>query len=284
MQLRSRQQLCTLVLVGAALATSACGTPSAPSPDAPAPTSPSAPTSPDAPAPQPRDSDDPPRSRILNWLRLGPNGEGTPLWYDPLKDGDCGDEQLAASRVQPIPRAGAILCEAAMTNDPELWRQGEEALAAAPAPGSCWEEETVAGLQRLVDFHRREPEAVPDLRVPAGTACPIVLDGLVSPLAPGVEGLEIPISTCGGAPVFLQGNVTWMPPEGIRGVSVGATSVPVQEGNGSLFFRAPPSDVVGHVPVTVSDADWPVNGQGYLVYEVPATACPTPPPMPTPTP
>lgn len=278
MQLRSRQQLCTLVLAGAALATSACGTSSPdPAPTTPAPTSSGSANPTDSPTPQASESDDPPVSRILSWLRMGPNGEGTPLWYDPLKDGDCGDEQLLASRVQPIPRAGAILCEAAMTNDPELWRQGEEALAAAPPPGSCWEEETVSGLQRLVEFHRREPEAVPDLRVPAGTACPLVLEGLVSPLAPGVEGLEIPVSTCGGAPVFLQGNIEWVPPEGIRAVSVGTTSVPVQEGNGSLFFRAPPSDVVGHVPVFVSDADWSVGGQGYLVYEVPATACPAPP-------
>ncbi|MEX5255880.1 hypothetical protein [Kocuria arenosa] len=215
---------------------------------------------------------------------MGPNGEGTPLWYDPLKDGDCGDEQLLASRGQPIPRAGALLCEAATTNDPELWRQGEEALAAAPAPGSCWEEETVAGLRRLVEFHRRTPEAVPELEVPDGTACPLVLEGLLSPLAPGVEGLEIPVSTCGGAPVFLQGNLEWVPPEGIRAVSVGATAVPVQEGNGSLFFRAPPSDVAGPVPVSVTDADWPVGGQGYLVYQVPAAPCPGPPPKPAPAP
>jgi hypothetical protein len=65
---------------------------------------------------------------------------------------------------------------------------------------------------------------------------------------------------------------------------VGAAVVPVQQGNGSLFFRAPPSDVAGPVPVTVSDADWPVGGRGYLVYQVPAAACPDPPPVPAPTP
>ena len=285
MQLRSRQRLGLLVLAGAALVTSACG----PSPGPPPETAPPPDTaSPASPAPG-----EPRVSRILTWLRMGPTGEGTPLWYDPLKDGDCGDEQLLASRGQPIPRAGALLCEAATTNDPELWRQGEEALATTPAPGSCWEEETVAGLQRLVEFHRRAPEAVPELRVPDGTACPLVLESLVSPLAPGLEGLEISVSTCGGAPVFLQGNLEWMPPEGIRAVTVGATEVPVQQGNGSLFFRAPPSDVTGHVPVSVTDADWPVGGLAHLVYEVPATACPGPPtaspapagpPAPSPTP
>ncbi|MEX5236531.1 hypothetical protein [Kocuria arenosa] len=277
MRLRSRQQLCALVLAGAALATSACGTSPDPPPDDPAPASSESAAPSGSATPQPSESGAPPVSRILTWLRIGPNGEGTPLWYDPLKDGDCGDEQLLASRGQPIPRAGALLCEAATTNDPELWRQGEEALAAAPAPGSCWEEETVAGLGRLVEFHRRAPEAVPELRVPDGTACPLVLESLVSPLAPGVEGLEIPVSTCGGAPVFLQGNLEWMPPEGIRAVTVGATEVPVQQGNGSLFFRAPPSDVTGHVPVSVTDADWPVGGLAHLDYEVPATACPGPP-------
>ena len=285
MQLRSRQRLGLLVLAGAALVTSACG----PSPGPPPETAPPPDTaSPASPAPS-----GPRVSRVLTWLRMGPTGEGTPLWYDPLKDGDCGDEQLLASRGQPIPRAGALLCEAATTNDPELWRQGEEALATTPAPGSCWEEETVAGLQRLVEFHRRAPEAVPELRVPDGTACPLVLESLVSPLAPGLEGLEISVSTCGGAPVFLQGNLEWMPPEGIRAVTVGATEVPVQQGNGSLFFRAPPSDVTGHVPVSVTDADWPVGGLAHLVYEVPATACPGPPtaspapagpPAPSPTP
>ena len=276
MQLRSRQRLGLLVLAGAALVTSACG----PSPGPPPETAPPPDTaSPASPAPG-----EPRVSRILTWLRMGPTGEGTPLWYDPLKDGDCGDEQLLASRAQPVPRAGALLCEAATTNDPELWRQGEDALAAVPAPAGCWEEETVAGLQRLVEFHRRAPEAVPELRVPDGTACPLVLESLVSPLAPGLEGLEISVSTCGGAPVFLQGNLEWMPPEGIRAVTVGATEVPVQQGNGSLFFRAPPSDVAGPVPVTVSDADWPVGGLAHLVYEVPATACPDPPPVPAPTP
>ena len=276
MQLRSRQRLGLLVLAGAALVTSACG----PSPGPPPETAPPPDTaSPASPAPS-----GPRVSRVLTWLRMGPTGEGTPLWYDPLKDGDCGDEQLLASRAQPVPRAGALLCEAATTNDPELWRLGEEALAAAPAPVSCWEEETVAGLQRLVEFHRRAPEAVPELRVPDGTACPLVLESLVSPLAPGLEGLEISVSTCGGAPVFLQGNLEWMPPEGIRAVTVGATEVPVQQGNGSLFFRAPPSDVTGHVPVSVTDADWPVGGLAHLVYEVPATACPDPPPVPAPTP
>ncbi|MFW3387275.1 UNVERIFIED_CONTAM: hypothetical protein RF648_14835 [Kocuria sp. CPCC 205274] len=293
MQLRSRQLVCALVLAGAALTVPACGASpgSSPSPPAPDPSGSANPSGSAAPAgsavPSPSESGDPPVSRILTWLRIGPNGEGTPLWYDPLKDGDCGDEQLLASRGQPIPRAGALLCEAATTNDPELWRQGEEALAAAPAPGSCWEEETVAGLQRLVEFHRRAPEAVPELRVPDGTACPLVLEGLISPLVPGLEGLEIPVSTCGGAPVFLQGNLEWMPPEGIRAVTVGATEVPVQQGNGSLFFRAPPSDVTGHVPVSVTDADWPVGGLAHLVYEVPATACPGPPtagPAPTGTP
>lgn len=289
MQLRSRPRLGTLVLAGAVLVTSACGTSSgpppatAPPPDTASSTSP-APVAPGSAAPPPGGSGEPRVSRILTWLRMGPTGEGTPLWYDPLKDGDCGDEQLLASRAQPVPRAGALLCEAATTNDPELWRLGEEALAAAPAPVSCWEEETVAGLQRLVEFHRRTPEAVPELRVPDGTACPLVLEGLLSPLAPGVEGLEIPVSTCGGAPVFLQGNLEWVPPEGIRAVAVGAAVVPVQEGNGSLFFRAPPSDVAGPVPVTVSDADWPVGGQGYLVYQVPAAPCPGPPPAPAPTP
>ena len=289
MQLRSRQLVCALVLAGAALTAPACGgspgsSPSPPASDPSGAANPSGFAAPSGSAvPSPSESGDPPVSRILTWLRIGPNGEGTPLWYDPLKDGDCGDEQLLASRGQPIPRAGALLCEAATTNDPELWRQGEEALATTPAPGSCWEEETVAGLQRLVEFHRRAPEAVPELRVPDGTACPLVLESLVSPLAPGLEGLEISVSTCGGAPVFLQGNLEWMPPEGIRAVTVGATEVPVQQGNGSLFFRAPPSDVVGHVPVSVSDADWSVGGQGYLVYEVPATACPVPPTVaPTP--
>lgn len=276
MQLRSRQRLGLLVLAGAALVTSACG----PSPGPPPETAPPPDTAPPAsPAPG-----EPRVSRILTWLRMGPTGEGTPLWYDPLKDGDCGDEQLLASRAQPVPRAGALLCEAATTNDAELWRQGEDALAAVPAPAGCWEEETVAGLRRLVEFHRRAPEAVPELQVPDGTACPLVLEGLLSPLAPGVEGLEIPVSTCGGAPVFLQGNLEWVPPEGIRAVSVGAAVVPVQQGNGSLFFRAPPSDVAGPVPVTVSDADWPVGGQGYLVYQVPAAACPDPPSAPAPAP
>lgn len=278
MRSRFRRHLCALALAGTALATAACGTSSDPPPDA------TAPASPDSATLEPRASDGPQGSRILNWLRMGPNGEGTPLWYDPLKDGNCGDEQLLASRAQPIPGAGAILCEAAVTNDEELWRQGEEALAAAPPPSSCWEEETVAALQRLIEFHDQDPDAVPDLRVPAGTACPLVLESLVSPLAPGVEGLEIPVSTCGGAPVFLQGNIEWVPPEGIRAVSVGTTEVPVQEGNGSIFFRAPASDVAGHVPVTVSDADWPVSGQGYLVYRVPTLPCPTPPPSAAPTP
>lgn len=296
MQLRSRQRLCTLVLAGAALAVPACGASPAPPAGEPAPTSsgsraasdsaapPGSAVPPGSATPDPSDSGDPPVSRILTWLRMGPTGEGTPLWYDPLKDGDCGDEQLLASRAQPIPRAGAVLCEAATTNDPELWRQGEEALAAAPAPAGCWEEETVAGLRRLVEFHRRTPETVPDLRVPDGTACPLVLESLVSPLAPGVEGLEIPVSTCGGAPVFLQGNLEWVPPEGIRAVTVGVTEVPVQQGNGSLFFRAPPSDVTGYVPVSVSDADWPVSGLAYLVYQVPAVACPSPPPTAAPAP
>ena len=290
MQLRSRQLVCALVLAGAALTAPACGgspgsSPSPPASDPSGAANPSGFAAPSGSAvPSPSESGDPPVSRILTWLRIGPNGEGTPLWYDPLKDGDCGDEQLLASRGQPIPRAGALLCEAATTNDPELWRQGEEALATTPAPGSCWEEETVAGLQRLVEFHRRAPEAVPELRVPDGTACPLVLESLVSPLAPGLEGLEISVSTCGGAPVFLQGNLEWMPPEGIRAVTVGATEVPVQQGNGSLFFRAPPSDVTGHVPVSVTDADWPVGGLAHLVYEVPATACPDPPPVPAPTP
>ena len=290
MQLRSRQLVCALVLAGAALTAPACGgspgsSPSPPASDPSGAANPSGFAAPSGSAvPSPSESGDPPVSRILTWLRIGPNGEGTPLWYDPLKDGDCGDEQLLASRGQPIPRAGALLCEAATTNDPELWRQGEEALATTPAPGSCWEEETVAGLQRLVEFHRRAPEAVPELRVPDGTACPLVLESLVSPLAPGLEGLEISVSTCGGAPVFLQGNLEWMPPEGIRAVTVGATEVPVQQGNGSLFFRAPPSDVTGHVPVSVTDADWPVGGLAHLVYEMPATACPDPPPVPAPTP
>ncbi len=284
MQLRSRQLVCALVLAGAALTVPACGASPGSSPSPPA-SDPSGSANPSgSAAPSPSESGDPPVSRILTWLRIGPNGEGTPLWYDPLKDGDCDDEQLLASRGQPIPRAGALLCEAATTNDPELWRQGEEALAAAPVPGSCWEEETVAGLQRLVEFHRRAPEAVPELRVPDGTACPLVLESLVSPLVPGLEGLEIPVSTCGGAPVFLQGNLEWMPPEGIRAVTVGATEVPVEQGNGSLFFRAPPSDATGHVPVSVTDADWPVGGLAHLVYEVQATACPDPPPMPAPTP
>ena len=112
MQLRSRQRLGLLVLAGAALVTSACG----PSPGPPPETAPPPDTaSPASPAPS-----GPRVSRVLTWLRMGPTGEGTPLWYDPLKDGDCGDEQLLASRAQPVPRAGALLCEAATTNNPEL--------------------------------------------------------------------------------------------------------------------------------------------------------------------
>ncbi len=283
MQRSSRKRLCVLVLAAAALAVPACGGPPGPDPAPSAPAPPGSGTATDPAAPPgattpPGDPGDPPVSRILTWLRMGPTGEGTPLWYDPLKDGECDDEQLLDSRGQPIPRAGAILCEAARSNDPELWREGEEALAAAPAPGSCWEEETVAGLRRLVDFHRRAPEVVPEFRVPDGTACPLVLESLVSPLAPGVESLEIPVSTCGGAPVFLQGNLEWVPPEGIRAVTVGTAAVPVEQGNGSLFFRAPASDVTGHVPVVVSDADWPVGGLAHLVYQLPASPCPAAPP------
>ncbi|MFI7741835.1 hypothetical protein [Kocuria rhizosphaericola] len=46
----------------------------------------------------------------------------------------------------------------------------------------------MAGLRRLVEFHRRAPEAGPGLRVPDGTARSLVLESLVAPLAPGVEG------------------------------------------------------------------------------------------------
>lgn len=216
----------------------------------------------------------------LKRMRLGPSGPGDPLWYDPIREMDCTDEHLVASRVQQVPLAGHLLCRAATENDDALWAQGEEVLAGVGAPKNCWEQETVTALQELVEFHRQHPGASPSFEDRPGTACPLVLESIESPLAPGVVGLEIPVSVCGGAPVFLHGNIEHLPPGSVRAVTVGATRVPVQEGNGGLFFRAPVSSTPGVAEVRVTESEEPVSGAASLVYHLPTTSCPTPLPAP----
>lgn len=213
-------------------------------------------------------------------MRLGPSGPGDPLWYDPIREMDCTDEHLVASRVQQVPLAGHLLCRAATEDDDALWAQGEEVLAGLGAPKNCWEQETVTALQDLVEFHRQHPEASPSFEDQPGTACPLVLESIETPLAPGVVGSEIPVSVCGGAPVFLHGNIEYLPAGSVRAVTVGATRVPVQEGNGGLFFRAPTSSTPGVAAVRVTEAEEPVSGEASLVYHLPTTNCPTPPPAP----
>lgn len=213
-------------------------------------------------------------------MRLGPSGPGDPLWYDPIREMDCADEHLVASRGQQVPLAGHLLCRAATENDDALWAQGEEVLAGLGVPKNCWEQETVTALQDLVEFHRQHPEASPSFEDRPGTACPLVLESIETPLAPGVVGSEIPVSVCGGAPVFLHGNIEYLPAGSVRAVTVGATRVPVQEGNGGLFFRAPASSTPGVAAVRVTESEEPVSGEASLVYHLPTTSCPSPPPAP----
>jgi hypothetical protein len=208
----------------------------------------------------------------------GPEGPDHPLWYEPLRDMDCADEHLVSSRGQPIPMAGYLLCEAAVGNDDALWVQGERALAQAPAPKNCWEQEAVAALQRLVNARKEHPDATFAFESRRGVACPLVLEALGSPAAPGVVATDIPVSMCGGAPVFLHGNIEYLEPGTVRTVTVGGTTVPVESGNGGLFFRAPASDVADVVPVTVADSEWPVEGVTHLNYEPSPGPCPSIPP------
>lgn len=219
--------------------------------------------------------------RPLKGMRLGPSGPGDPLWYDPIREMNCHDEHLLASRVQQVPLAGHLLCRAATENDGALWAQGEEVLAEVGTPKNCWEQETVTALQELIEFHRQHPEASPSFEDRPGTACPLALESIESPLAPGVVGLEIPVSVCGGAPVFLHGNIEHLPAGSVRAVTVGATRVPVQEGNGGLFFRAPASSTPGVAAVRVTESEEPVSGAASLVYRQPTTSCPTPLPAPS---
>lgn len=216
--------------------------------------------------------------KLVEGMPDGPEGPNHPLWYEPLRDMNCTDEHLVASRGQAIPMAGYLLCEAATSDDDGLWAQGEEALAQAPPPKSCWEQEAVAAMQRLVDARREDPGATFTFDEQSGVACPLVLEGIGTPAAPGVVAAEIPVSMCGGAPVFLHGNIEYLNEGTVRAVSVGDTPVPVKSGNGGLFFRAPASDVPGTQPVTVTDAEWPVEGVTRLVYEQPPMACPSVPP------
>lgn len=213
-------------------------------------------------------------------MRLGPSGPGDPLWYDPIREMDCTDEHLVASRVQQVPLAGHLLCRAATENDDALWAQGEEVLAGLGVPKNCWEQETVTALQDLVEFHRQHPEASPSFEDRQGTACSLVLESIETPLAPGVVGSEVPVSVCGGAPVFLHGNIEYLPADSVRAVTVGATRVPVQEGNGGLFFRAPASSTPGVAAVRVTESVEPVSGEAFLLYQLPTTSCPTPLPAP----
>ncbi len=212
----------------------------------------------------------------------GPEGPDHPLWYEPLRGMDCADEHLVASRGQSIPMAGYLLCQAVATDDEALWSQGAQALAQAPAPKNCWEQEAVSVLQRLVAAHQERPEATFRVEAQPGYACELVLDSLGSPLVPGVVAAELPVSMCGGAPVFLHGNVEYVEDGTIRTVRVGEKTATVQAGNGGLFFRAPASDAPGVVAVSIEESTWPVQGETFLNYQPPAGPCPTvPPPVTT---
>lgn len=212
----------------------------------------------------------------------GPEGPDHPLWYEPLRGMDCADDHLVASRGQAIPMAGYLLCEAVATGDEELWSQGAQALAQAPAPKNCWEQEAVSVLQRLVEAHEEQPEVTFRVEEQPGYACELVLDSLGSPLVPGVVASELPVSRCGGAPVFLHGNVEYVEEGTIQTVQVGEKTARVQAGNGGLFFRAPATDVPGIVAVSVAESTWPVQGETFLDYQEPVGPCPTvPPPVTT---
>lgn len=230
----------------------------------------------DGAAPQAGSSADAVAQQMVEGMREGPTEPDDPLWYDPLQEMACSDENLLASRGQPVPRAGAVLCEAALTGDEALWARGEEALAAAGEPVNCWERETVAALQRLLQGHRQHPDAILRFESPPGTACPLVLESLASPLAPDAAGPHVPVSACGGAPVFLHGNIEAMPEGTVRAVTVGSARAEVRSGNGGLFFRAPRSEGPGLARVTVTDSAWPVAGEAHLLYERPEAPCPTP--------
>lgn len=218
----------------------------------------------------------------LQGMLDGPEGPDDPLWYEPLRDMDCSNDHLVASRGQPIPMAGYLLCEAVATNDEFLWSQGAEALSQAPAPRNCWEQEAVTALQRLVDAHEERPEATLVVEEQPGYACELVLESLGSPMVPGIVAAELPVSMCGGAPIFLHGNLEYVEEGTIRSVRVGDRNANVLSGNGGLFFRAPASEAPGLVAVSVAESEWPVQGVTYLNYAAPAGACPTiPPPVGT---
>lgn len=255
--------------LAAALLLTACGEGAEPSPgdpraDAtPGPTASSAAADPDL---------------VLPWIPIGPAGPGEPLWYDPIRTQDCSDADLVASRSQPVPLAGYLLCHALERDDPQLWSRGIAALESAREPRSCWERAADAGLRRLVDFHRAHPGAEPVLEAPEETACPLALEALETPVSPGVVGPQVPVPVCGGAPVFLHGNIVSLPENTVRSVSVGGTDAPVRSGNGGLFFRAPPAAEEGPVPVAVAESDWPVDGELQLLYVQPPGGCTAPPP------
>jgi hypothetical protein len=218
----------------------------------------------------------------LKGMLDGPEGRDDPLWYEPLRGMDCADDHLVASRGQAIPMAGYLLCQAVATGDEVLWSQGAQALAQAPAPKNCWEQEAVSVLQRLVEAHEEQPEVTFRVEEQPGYACELVLDSLGSPLVPGVVASELPVSLCGGAPVFLHGNVEFVEEGTIQTVRVGEKTATVQEGNGGLFFRAPATDVPGVVAVSVLESTWPVRSETSLNYQEPAGPCPTvPPPVTT---
>lgn len=222
---------------------------------------------------------------VLPWMPIGPTGPGEPLWYDPIRTRDCSDDDLVASRSQPVPLAGYLLCHALERGDPELWARGIEALESAGEPGNCWEEAADSGLRRLVEFHREHPDAEPVLEPPEETACPLVLEGLQTAVSPGVIAPQVTVPLCGGAPVFLHGNIVRLPEGTVRSVSVGEAVAPVHSGNGGLFFRVPPVPTEGPVPVAVAEADWPVGGELQLLYVRPASGCSAPPPtVPAPDP
>ncbi|MFI7482768.1 hypothetical protein ACH9EU_10170 [Kocuria sp. M1R5S2] len=215
---------------------------------------------------------------VLPWIPIGPTGPGEPLWYDPIRTLDCSDDDLVASRSEPVPLAGYLLCHALERDDPQLWSRGVEALESGGEPQNCWERAADAGLRRLVEFHRAHPGADPVLEPPEGTACPLVLEALETPVSADDPGAPVSVPSCGGAPVFLDGNIVRLPEGTVRSVSVGAVDVPVHSGNGGLFFRAPASAEAGPVSVTVAESDHPVEGKLELLYTRPPGGCPAPPP------
>lgn len=212
-------------------------------------------------------------------LPEGPTEGVSPLWYDPLRDMDCSDENLLGSGTLPIPRAGTILCEAAATGDASLWEQGERALDEA-SPQNCWEVAAAEALGRLVEAHRGHPEAEITMDQQPGVACPVELEALASPQVPGIVSAQLPVSRCGGAPIFLEGSVEKLEENDVRAVTLRDREVAVHRGNGGFFFRAPAWEAPEPVTVTVSDADVPVAGEVFVLFEEPAAPCPTLPPPP----